>query len=136
MKTLLRIVVSIALVSSVFANSSAQTIVKKKTTTTIKPKSTTSTTKKASPTVPGKEVTVTLKNLSEGTIAIFAGPKEELKNTLNKKTVGGLSKNTLYVRVNEVVCILDGEKTVSCAVVKESTTLLAINSSGKGITAK
>ncbi len=134
MKTFLRIVVSVALVSFVFVNSYAQTTVKKKTTTTTKPKATT--VKKASPTVPGKEVTVILKNLSEGTIAVFAGPKEELKNTLKKKTVGGLSKNTLYVRVNEVVCILNGEKTVSCAVIKESTTLLEINSSGNGITAK
>ena len=135
MKTLSKIFFSIALLSFVFHNSYAQTNTKKKTVSHTKSK-TTAVAKKASPVVPGKEVTVTLKNLSEGTIAIFAGPKDELKNLTMKKTVGGLSKNTLYVRVNEVVCILNGEKTVSCAAIHANTTLLEINSSGNGVVAK
>jgi len=134
MKPLLKIVLSLVLLSFAFTNSYAQTTVKKKTTTTTKPKTTT-TAKKPSPVV-GKEVTVTLKNLSEGTIAIFAGPKDELKNLAKKRTVGGLSKNVLYVHVNEVVCILNGEKTVSCVSIQVNTNLLEINSSGNGITAK
>lgn len=135
MKTLSKIFFSLALLSFAFHNGYAQTGTRKKTTTTTKTK-TTVVAKKASPVVPGKEVTVTLKNLSEGTIAIFAGPKDELKNLTKKKTVGGLSKNTLYVRVNEVVCILNGEKTVSCASIQANTTALEINSSGNAIVAK
>ncbi len=134
MKPLLKIVLSIVLLSFAFTNSYAQTTVKKKTKTTTKPKTTT-TAKRPSPVV-GKEVTVTLKNLSEGTIVIFAGPKDELKNLAKKRTAGGLSKNVLYVHVNEVVCILNGEKTVSCVSIQANTTQLEINSSGNGITIK
>lgn len=106
-------------------------------TTTKKPSASKSkTTTKAKPTVPGKDVTVTLKNLSEASIQVFAGPKEELKNNLKKKTVGGLSKNTLYLHANEIVCILNGTKTVSCASITGNTTLLEINSSGNVITVK
>lgn len=106
-------------------------------TTTKKPSSSKSkTTTKTRPTVPGKDITITLKNLSEGSVQVFAGPKEELKNNLKKKTVGGLSKNTLYLHVNEIVCILNGGKTVSCATITGSATLLEINNSGNVITVK
>ena len=135
MKHLTKIILSLALLSFAFHNAEAQTGLKKKPTATSKSK-TTAAPKKAAPVAIGKDVTVTLKNLSEGTIAIFAGPKDELKNTLKKKTVGGLSKNTLYLHVNEVVCILNADKIVSCVAIQGTTTFLEINSSGNIITAK
>ncbi len=112
----------------------AQTTTKKSTSTSSKTKTTTTAKKPA--TVYGKEIQVTLKNLAEGTVPIFAGPKEDLKEVTKRKTVGGLSKNNLFLRVNEVVCIVKGEKTVSCAAVKATTTLLEINSSATEIIAK
>ena len=136
MKIFLNITLTVTLLAFSFTNCVAQTTNKKQTTKhSVKPKTTT-TPKQSSLNAIGKEVTVTLKNLSEGTISIFAGPKEELKNIIKKRTVGGLSTNKLYLRVNEVVCILNGEKTVSCASIKANTTLLEINSSGNGITGK
>jgi hypothetical protein len=135
MKHLTKILLSLTLLSFAFHTADAQTTAKKKSTATSKSKTTTAP-KKTAPVAIGKEVTVTLKNLSEGTIAIFAGPKDELKNTLKKKTVGGLSKNTLYLHVNEVVCILNSDKIVSCVAIQGTTTLLEINSSGNVITAK
>lgn len=84
----------------------------------------------------GKEIQITLKNLAEGTVSVFAGPKEDLKDKTKRKTVGGLGTNTLYVRINEVVCIMNGEKTVSCTAVKATTKLLEINSSALAITEK
>ncbi len=135
MKHLTKILLSIALFSFAFHTAHAQTTVKKKPTSTSKTK-TTAAPKKAAPVAIGKEVSLTLKNLSEGSIAIFAGPKDELKNTLKKKTVGGLSKNTLYLHVNEVVCILNADKIVSCVTIQGTSTFLEINSSGNLITAK
>ena len=108
-------------------------------TTTKKPSSSKSKSKtavKAAPTVIGKDITLTLKNLAEGSIQIFAGPKEELKNNQKRKTLGGLSKNILYLHVNEIVCIMNGDKTVSCATITGASTLLEINSSGTAVTAK
>lgn len=113
----------------------AQTTTKKTTSTTQKSTSKTAA-KKPVATIYGKEVQVSLKNLSEGSIAIFAGPKEDLQNTMKRKSVGGLSTNTLHVRINEVVCIVNGAKTVSCASVKTGVTQLEINISGTAITAK
>ncbi|HLP51863.1 MAG TPA: hypothetical protein VK154_13335 [Chitinophagales bacterium] len=113
----------------------AQTTTKKTTSTTQKSTSKTAA-KKPVATTYGKEVQVSLKNLSEGSIAIFAGPKEDLQNTMKRKSVGGLSTNTLHVRINEVVCIVNGPKTVSCASVKADNTQLEINISGTAITVK
>lgn len=132
MRTLLKTIAAL-LFSLMVTTAFSQTTTKKTTTTSHKTKTSTAT-KPA--TTYGKEVQVTLRNLSEGTVPIFAGPKEELKEVTKRKTVGGLSKNTLYLRVNEVVCIVKGEKTVSCAAIKATTTLLEINSSATEIVAK
>ncbi|MBP6732885.1 MAG: hypothetical protein KA149_12540 [Chitinophagales bacterium] len=129
LKTTLALFFSVILVSGF-----AQTTTKKSTSTSSKSKTTTTAKKPA--TVYGKEVQVTLKNMAEGTVAIFAGPKEDLREVTKRKTVGGLSKNNLFLRVNEVVCIVKGEKTVSCASVKATTTLLEINSSATELIAK
>jgi hypothetical protein len=117
----------------VFQSNYAQTNVKKSNTTQTTEQKTTA--KKPAP-VYGKEIQVTLKNLAEGTVSVFAGPKEDLKNKTKRKTVGGLGTNTLYVRINEVVCIMNGQKTVSCTAVKATTKLLEINSSALAITEK
>jgi hypothetical protein len=94
-----------------------------------------STAKKAPPTVEGKAITVTLKNLAEADISIFAGKREDLK-TGQLKNFGGLSKNTLYIKENDVVCIMKDKKPVSCADVKPGTTALEVNSSANVITRK
>jgi translation initiation factor IF-2 len=129
MKTILILLLAVF----IWGTTTAQTTTKKKTTTTTKSKTTA---KKTAPAAYGKEIQVTLKNMAEGSVAIFAGPKEDLRETTKRKTVGGLSKNTLYVRVNEVVCIVKGDKTVSCAAIKATTTQLEINSSANQITVK
>jgi hypothetical protein len=113
----------------------AQTNTKKSSSQKSKSKSSTGSTHHAAP-VYGKEVQFTLKNLAEGTIPIFAGPKEDMKDILKRKTVGGLSTNKMFLRVNEVVCILKDGKTVSCGVVKPTTTTMEINISGTAITVK
>ncbi len=91
--------------------------------------------KKAAPTVEGKAIKVTLKSLAEADISIFAGKKEDLK-TGQLKNFGGLSTNTLYIKENDVVCIMKDKKPVSCADVKPGTTALEVNSSGNVITKK
>ena len=117
-----------------FSNTHAQTTHKKTSTTQkSKPKSTAS---KPAPVAYGKEVQFTLKNLAEGTVPIFAGPKEDLKDITKRKTVGGLGTNKMFLRVNEIVCILKGDKTVSCATVKANTTQMEINISANEITVK
>jgi hypothetical protein len=113
----------------------AQTSTKKSTSSKPKSKSTSAPAKHTAP-VYGKEVQFTLKNLAEGTVPIFAGPKEDMKDILKRKTVGGLSTNKMFLRVNEVVCILKGEKTVACGVVKSNTTQMEINSSATAIEVK
>lgn len=128
MKTILILLLAVF----IWGTTTAQTTTKRKTTTTTKSKTTA---KKTAPAY-GKEIQVTLKNMAEGSVAIFAGPKEDLHETTKRKTVGGLSKNTLYVRVNEVVCIVKGDKTVSCAAIKATTTQLEINSSANEIMVK
>lgn len=137
MKSIFKALLIVVLVAVVALGADAQTTTKKTTTTTTTQKSKAKTpAKKPVPTTYGKEVQVTLKNLSEGSIAIFAGPKEDLQNTMKRKAVGGLSTNTLHVRINEVVCIVNGAKTVSCASVKAENTKLEINISGTAITVK
>lgn len=134
MKTIAKAIFVTALTFIMLGNAVAQTTAKK-TSTTQKSKSKTAA-KKHAPVAYGKEIIVTLKNLAEGTVPIFAGPKEDMKDILKKKTVGGLGTNTLHLRVNEVVCIMKGDKTVSCAVAKANTTQMEINISATEIVAK
>ncbi len=92
--------------------------------------------KKAVVPAPGKEVTVTVKNLAEKNIALFAGNREGLKDP-SIKELGGHSTNTLYLRVNDVACIMDDKKKPkSCAEIKATTTMLEVNSSGTVVLAK
>lgn len=85
---------------------------------------------------PGKAVTLSIKNTAEKNIALFAGGRDGLKDPAIKE-LGGLSTNTLYLHVNDVVCIMDDKKKPkSCAEIKSTTQALEINSSGTVVTAK
>ena len=103
------------------------------TTAAKKGKPKTSTTAKA--TVEGKPVTLSLKNNSEANVSIFAGKREDLKKP-QLKNYGGLSKNTIYIKENDVVCIISAGKPLSCVDIKPGTTALEINSSGTVISKK
>lgn len=80
----------------------------------------------------GNAVAIELKNLSEKNVTIFVGPKTEIKNTKAKQKVyGGLSTNTIYVSINEVVCIISTDgKATSCADVHQGVTKMEVNKSG------
>ncbi len=93
--------------------------------------------KQAAP-VSNKQITVTVKNLAEKSVVVFAGPKVEIKNPKPRlKTLGGLSKNTVYVKVSDVVCLMNvQDKPTACTDIKLTTTLVEINASANGITAK
>ncbi|MDB5283974.1 MAG: hypothetical protein JWO06_3049 [Bacteroidota bacterium] len=111
-------------------------------TGTTKSTSKTSTTKKKTPAkkpappLSRKDISISLINSDEHSVSVFAGPKEDLK-TAKLKVAGGLSTNTLYVKENDVVCIMDeSRKPVACANVLPGTKSVQINSSGNAITRK
>ncbi len=90
------------------------------------------------PTAPaaGKEVQITLKNSSEKSVAVFAGPKEEIKDP-KIKVIGGLSKNTLYLRENDAVCLMTVDKRpVACTMIKPGITSVEVNVSANAISSK
>lgn len=118
--------------SFLLLESSAQTT---KTKTTAKKTTTTKSkapVKKAPAPVVIKDVTVNLHNEGEGTISVFAGHKEDLKNP-KLTIIGGLSNNKLYLKTNDVVCIINKGKAMACASIKSSTVSLSINSSATEI---
>ena len=86
----------------------------------------------------GNSVAIELKNLSEKSVTIFAGRKDELKTPEAKQKVyGGLSTNTIYASINEVVCIINGQgKPSSCTTVKTGVTEMEVNSAGTVINGK
>lgn len=85
----------------------------------------------------GKEVIITLKNSSERPIAIFAGPKEGIREP-KVFTYGGLSSNNkLYVHENEVVCLMTVDKRpVACTSIKPGVSSVEVNSSANGISSR
>ena len=93
------------------------------------------------PTVPSKpaantEMTITLKNSAEKPIIIFAGPREGIRDP-KVRMVGGLSKNTLYLQSNDVVCLMDREpKAVACTVIKPGVSSVEVNTSATTISSK
>ena len=131
MKPTAYIILTLALICTATISSSAQTVTKKPTqkkTSTSKPKTVAATVPE-----PGKEVTITLTNEGRGAVPVFAGNRIDVRNP-KLQSVGGLSKNTLYLRVNDVVCIMTPEKKmVACAEIKPSTVKLSINSSATEI---
>jgi hypothetical protein len=83
-----------------------------------------------------QEKVVLVKNTCEKSIAIFAGPKEGIRDP-KMNSYGGLSTNKVYVMPNDVVCLMNDEKKpVACTIVKPETSSVEVNSSGNGITAK
>ena len=87
-------------------------------------------------TVAGKDVVITLKNSSERSIAIFAGPKENIREP-KIFTYGGLSSNKLYLHENEVVCLMTVDKRPSsCTILKPGITSVEVNTSGNSVTGK
>jgi len=82
------------------------------------------------------ERTITLKNTSEKAAYIFAGHKEGIRDP-KVRPVGGMSKNTLYMYDNDVVCLMTVEmRAIACTVIKETTTTVEINVSANGISSK
>jgi hypothetical protein len=82
------------------------------------------------------EVVITLRNTSEKPVPVFAGPKEGIRNP-KIKAIGGLSKNTLYLEVNDVVCLMTNDlKPVACTNIKAGVNSVEINTSATTVTAK
>ena len=82
------------------------------------------------------ELQVTLKNTAATNIYVFAGPKEEIR-TPRVVTYGGYSKNTIYVKLNDVVCLMNAEvKPTACTVIKPGVNTVEVNSGGNGISSK
>jgi hypothetical protein len=83
-----------------------------------------------------QEKTVIIKNNSEKRIAVFAGPKEGIREP-RVITYGGLSSNKVYVMPNDVVCLMtDDKKPIACAIIKPETTVVEVNTSATGVTGK
>lgn len=84
----------------------------------------------------GATITITLKNEAEKSVPVFAGPKEEIRDP-KIKVVGGLSKNTLYLKPNDAVCLMtDDKRPVACTIIKPGVTVVEINVSANGISSK
>lgn len=79
-----------------------------------------------------KELSIELKNDCGKQIAIYAGDKKEVFGG-HAQTFGGMSKNTIYVKDGDVVCIMNDPKTIqACSIVKPTTTKIEINPGGNG----
>lgn len=87
--------------------------------------------------VAAREVTLTIRNNAERPVAIFAGPKEGIRDP-KVKTLGGLSLNKLYLMENEVVCLMDMKelKPMACTVIRPGATFVEVNPSATTITSK
>jgi len=84
----------------------------------------------------GKPMIITLHNASEKSVAIFAGPKEEIKEP-KINVVGGSSKNILYLKENDAVCLMTVDKRPSaCTIIKAGVNIVEINVSANAITSK
>lgn len=126
-KILFTLLVSVLLTENSFAQTT-------KAKTKSSSKKTTSTKAKIVVETP-RDITITLQNDHEGSVMVFAGHKEDLKNP-KPNAMGGLSKNKLYLKTNDVVCIVVNGKPTACAEVKPTTVTLKINSSATQISEK
>ncbi len=86
----------------------------------------------------GTTVAMGLKNLCQKPVIIYAGPKDELTNPgPREKVYEGLSTNTIYVSINEVVCIMhESGKPVACVDVMAGEAEMEIDGSGTAISTK
>jgi hypothetical protein len=88
------------------------------------------------PTEPANaEVTLTLKNSATHTVCIFAGAKEDIRNP-KIQVYGGLSRNTLYLYANDVVCLMTEEKKPMACTNVQGFSQLEIDPSGLTIAGK
>lgn len=131
MKTSFKILFAFAVLVLATENSFAQTT---KAKTKSSSKKTTSA-KAKTVVAPARDITITLQNDHEGSVMVFAGHKEDLKNP-KPNAMGGLSKNKLYLKTNDVVCIVVNGKPTACAEVKPTTVTLKINSAATQISEK
>lgn len=84
----------------------------------------------------GKEVTITVKNTCEKGVAVFAGPREQIREP-KLSTYGGLSTNKVYIHENDVVCLMtDEKKPIACTVIKPGMTTVEVNTSATGVQGK
>ncbi len=94
------------------------------------------TAKPDAPVQANKEVTITIKNTCEKGVAVFAGPKEEIREP-KLNTYGGLSTNKVYIKENDVVCLMTNEKKpIACTIVKPGMTTVEVNTSATGVTGR
>ena len=86
----------------------------------------------------GSAVAIGVKNLCERPVIIFAGPKDELsKPEPRQRVFEGHSNKTLYVSINEMVCIMhESGKSISCADVMGGAAEMEIDEGGTTITIK
>lgn len=86
----------------------------------------------------GNSTSVVIHNLCEKSLSVFAGSKSLLKTPKpNLTTCGGLSSNTVNIKVADVVCIMDAKLVpVACTNVRQETKTVEINASGKTLVAK
>ena len=86
----------------------------------------------------GNSEVIRLKNNSDKPVIIFAGPKDELSNPKpRQKAYEAHSTNTIYVSMNEVVCIInEDEKPVSCEDVKAGIVEMEVTANGNKIVAR
>lgn len=104
-------------------------------TATIVPSARTITETPVAPPV-NKPAIIMLRNAAEKSVAIFAGPKEEIKEP-KIIVVGGLSKNTLYLKENDAVCLMTVDKRpVACTIIKPGVTTVEVNVSANAISSK
>lgn len=90
------------------------------------------------PTAPAstEEMTILVKNSCEKGVAIFAGSKEDIRDP-RLSTYGGRSTNKVYVKVNDVICLMTAEKKpLACTSVKPGMTTAEVNTAGNGITGR
>ncbi len=106
-------------------------------TATIYPKATAMEEAPTAPAATGnKPVIITLRNAAEKSVAVYAGPKEGLKEP-KVNVVGGLSKNILYLNENDAVCLLTVDKRPSaCTIIKPGISTVEINLSANAISSK
>jgi len=100
---------------------------------TVIPRATAITETVITPPAHGKEVTITLKNTSGKGIAIFAGPREEIRDP-KLQSFGGMSTNKLYVRENDAICLMTTEKKpIACVIIKPGMTKVEVNIPANGL---
>ena len=83
-----------------------------------------------------KPMIITLQNLAEKSVAVFAGPKEGIKDP-KVNVIGGLSKNIIYLKENDAVCLMTVDKRpIACTLIKPGVTQVEVNVSANAISSK